>query len=126
MPGGSLVVTVTDSAAQTGTASRVVTVSNAASTTGLVASFTSPAAGTTLGCWPTIGMRVSGSTASTRTFRFFVNTALASATTTTGTTASYRLDTNWWAGNGAHTLKLQVTDSAGKSATTTLPVNVRC
>jgi hypothetical protein len=122
----TLVVTVTDSAAKTGTASRVVTVSNAASTTGIVASFTSPAAGATLGCWPTIGMRVSGSTASTRTFRFFVNTALALARTTTGTTASYELDTNWWAGNGAHTLKLQVTDSAGKSATTTLPVNVLC
>ena len=52
--------------------------------------------------------------------------AVAFETTITGTTASYQLDTNWWAGNGAHTLKLQITDSAGKSATTTLPVNVLC
>jgi Big-like domain-containing protein len=119
----TLVVTVTDSAAKTGAASRAVTVSNTASTTGLVAAFTSPTAGATLGCSQTIGMQVTGSTASTRTFRFYLDIYLVSQTTVTGTTASYVLDTSWWAGSGPHTLKLQVTDSAGRSATTTIPVN---
>ncbi len=122
----TLVVTVTDSAARTATASRVVTVSNAATTTGLVAAFTSPTAGAMLGCSQTIGMQVTGSTASTRTFKFYVDIYLVSETTVTGTTASYVLDTNWWAGSGPHTLKLEVTDSAGRNATTTMPVNVLC
>jgi Big-like domain-containing protein len=120
----TLKATVTDSAGKTGTASRTVTVSNGPPPTGLVATFTSPASGAELSGTRTIGMKVTGSTASTRTFKFYMDIYLVWQTTTTGTTASYEFDTNWWATDGAHTLKLTVTDSAGKSNTTTIPITV--
>ncbi|HUF92412.1 MAG TPA: Ig-like domain-containing protein, partial [Candidatus Limnocylindria bacterium] len=123
----TLRVKVIDSNGNAASAFLAVTVSNAASTTtGLVAAFTSPGAGDTLGCSQTIGMKATGSTASTRTFKFYVNIYLVWQKTITGTTASYTLDTNWWAGSGEHALKLEVTDSAGKSDTAAMKVNVRC
>jgi hypothetical protein len=116
----TLKATVTDSAGRSGSASREVTVSNA----GIVASFTSPARDATLSGTPTIRMKVNGSSARTRTFKFYVDIYLVWQTTTTGTTASYPLDTNWWTADGQHVLKLVVTDSAGKTATTKMRVNV--
>jgi hypothetical protein len=114
-----LKATVTDSAGRSGSASRELTVSNA----GIVASFTSPAPDAMLSGTPTVGVKVSGSTARTRTFRFYVDIYLAWETTVTGTTVSYALDTNWW-GAGPHILKVKVTDSEGKRASTTMNVNV--
>jgi len=116
----TLKATVTDSAGRSGSASRQVTVSNG----GIVASFTNLAPDATITGTPTVRMKVSGSTARTRTFKFYVDIYLVWETTVTGTTASYALDTNWWMGEGPHTLKLKVTDSAGKSASTTMSVNV--
>jgi hypothetical protein len=117
----TLKATVTDSAGRSGSASRQVTVSNA----GIVASFTSPAPDATITGTPTVRMKVTGSTARTRTFKFYVNIYLVWETTVTGTTASYPLDTNWWMGEGRHTLKVKVTDSAGKRASATMNVTVR-
>jgi hypothetical protein len=117
----TLKATVTDSDGRSGGTSREVTVSN----TGMIASFTSPAPDATITGTPTIRMKVSGSTARTRTFKFYVNIYLVWETTVTGTAVSYPLDTNWWMGEGRHTMKLKVTDSAGKSASTIMKVNVR-
>jgi hypothetical protein len=118
----TLTTTVTDSANMTATATRSVTVSNRAA--GLVAVLTSPKPRKTLTGSVTVRMAVSGSTASTRTFTLLQDGVRIWSKTTTATSASWVWDTARWAGDGSHTLKLRVNDSAGNSDTTTVKVRV--
>jgi hypothetical protein len=117
----TLTATVTDSLGKTGTASRSVTVSNAAA--GVVAVLTNPQEGATVSGAVIVGMKVTGSTALMRTFTLYQDGVSIWSKTTLATTATWT-----WASssavNGAHTLKLIVTDVAGKSATTAVTVNV--
>ena len=117
-----LTATVTDSNGNADSGSRAVTVSNAAA--GLVATLTKPEAGATLSGAVTVAMKVAGSTASTRTFTLFQDGVKIWTKTTTATSTSWAWNTEWWAEDGWHTLKLRVTDSAGKTATTTAKVKV--
>jgi hypothetical protein len=120
----TLTATVTDSNGKTGTASRSVTVSNAA-TSGMVAMLTSPSGDARLTGAVKVGMTVSGSTATTRKFTLFQDgVKMWTKNNVTGTTASWSWNTAWWATDGWHTLKLKVTDSDGKTATTTVRVKV--
>jgi Big-like domain-containing protein len=118
----TLVATVTDSKGKSDTASRSVTVSNSAAT--LVATLTNPKPLETVSGSVTVGMKVVGSTASTRTFTLLQDGVKMWTKSTTATSASWAWKTDWWAEDGWHTLKLRVTDSAGKTVTTTAKVRV--
>jgi hypothetical protein len=70
-----------------------------------------------------INMSVSGSTAVSKTFQLSVDSSVVSTQTVSGTTATYALDTTKLS-NAPHTLSLRVTDSAGGSATASMPFTV--
>jgi hypothetical protein len=121
-----LTATVKDSNNNSGTATINVNAKNgitSSPTPTLTAAFTSPSSGATLSSVATIGMSVSGSTAASRTFTLAVDGSSVSSQTVSGSTASYALDTTKLS-NASHTLSLTVTDTAGGSATATLPVSV--
>jgi len=121
-----LMATVKDSSSNTGGSTVNVTVKNGIVTPPtpvLTAAFTSPASGSTVNGSTTVGMSVSGSTAVSKTFRLAVDGTVVSTQTVSGTTASYTWNTAGVA-NGSHSLSLTVQDSAGGSATATLPLTV--
>jgi hypothetical protein len=115
-----LTATVTDSKGKTDTAARSVTVANGV----FMATLTNPKAGLTLSGVVTVQMRVSGSTASTRTFTLYQDGEQMWTKTITGTSTTWSWDTGWWAADGTHVLKLKVTDSSGKSDITEKRVSV--
>jgi len=88
----------------------------------LAASFTSPAAGATVGSTVTVGLAASGGTAP-YTYRLSVDGAQVFSTTTSATTASFAWNTTTVA-NGSHALGLTITDSAGGSGSATRSVTV--
>lgn len=107
---------VTDGAGLTASATRTVNVSN------VQASFTSPAAGATVGGTVSVGMAASGATGSSTTFTLAVDGTTVSTQTVAGTTATYAWNTATVA-NGTHTLTLTVS-SGGQTATATRSVTV--
>jgi hypothetical protein len=113
----TLALTVRDSAGVLGTATRAVTVYN------LKAVFTSPTAQASVLGTTTVGMSVSGSTATSRTFALKVDGGGVWSQTLSGSTTTFNWPTTSVA-NGSHTLALTVTDTVGGSATTSLPVTV--
>ena len=115
----TLGLTVTDSAANSATATRSVTVQNGGPVT---AAFTSPDAGATVTGAVTVGMSAGGGTPG-YTYRLTVDGTQIFTTTTTATSASTSWDSTT-VGNGSHTLGLTVTDSVGGSATATRTVTV--
>ncbi len=115
-----LAATIVDSRGKTDSASREVTVAN----NGLVATLSSPKAGVTLSGVVTVGMSVTGSTASTRTFTLYQDGTKIWAKTISGTSTNWQWNTAWWAEDGSHTLRLEVRDSAGKSDITSKTVDV--
>jgi len=121
-PNGSrtLVAQVRDAANNGGQDARLFTVQNAGS--GLTASFTSPAAGATVGGSVSVGMAAAGGTGP-YTYRLTVDGTQVFSTTTSATAAAYTWSTTT-ATNGSHTLGLTVTDAAGASATATRAVTV--
>ncbi|HET7340632.1 MAG TPA: Ig-like domain-containing protein, partial [Methylomirabilota bacterium] len=116
----TLGLTVTDSAAASGTSTRSVTVQNGST---LAASFTAPAAGATVsGAAVTVGVTASGGTPG-YTYTVTVDGAQVFTTSTTATSASFAWNTTTVA-NGSHTLGLAVTDAHGAAATATRTVTV--
>jgi large repetitive protein len=123
-----LMATVKDATGNTGGSTVNVNVKNGitsapAPTPTLAASFTNPAAGATISGTASVDMSVTGSTATSRTFRLAVDGTVVSTQTVGGSTASYALNTAGLS-NAAHTLSLTVTDSAGGSASATRTVTV--
>ncbi|HXD99555.1 MAG TPA: Ig-like domain-containing protein [Candidatus Acidoferrum sp.] len=116
----TLGLTVTDAGGASATASRTVTVSNGG--TPLSASFTSPAAGATVTGSVSVGLAAAGGTPA-YTYRLSVDSTPVFSSTTSAASTSYAWNTTT-AANGAHTLSLTVTDTAGGSATTTRSVTV--
>ena len=116
----TLTATATDSSGKSASASRTVTVSNTTSS-GLTASFTSPAAGATVGGTVTIKMAAGGATGST-TFTLKLGTTTLFKTSMAGTTSWYNWNTKTVA-NGTRTLALTVSNN-GKTASTTRTVTV--
>jgi hypothetical protein len=104
----------------TATATLPVTVRNTLSP--LIASFTAPAAGATLGGTTTVAMASSGASGSS-TFTLAVDGSVVSTQTVAGAAASYTWNTTT-VGNGARTLTLTVTDAAARTATASLTVSV--
>jgi Big-like domain-containing protein len=123
-----LMATVKDATGNTGGSTVNVNVKNGitsapAPTPTLAASFTNPAAGATISGTASVDMSVTGSTATSRTFRLAVDGTVVSTQTVGGSTASYALNTAGLS-NAAHTLSLTVTDSAGGSASAARTVTV--
>jgi Bacterial Ig domain len=121
-----LVATVRDSSNNTGSATTNVNVRNGITTSPtpvLTAAFTWPSSGATMMGTTDINMSVSGSTAVSKTFQLSVDGTVVSTQTVSGSTATYKLDTTKLS-NAAHTLSLRVNDSAGGSATASMPVTV--
>jgi hypothetical protein len=116
----TLGLTVTDAGGATATASRTVTVSNGG--TPLSASFTSPAAGANVNGTVSVGLAAAGGTPA-YTYRLAVDGTQVFSSTTSAASTSYAWNTTTVA-DGAHTLSLTVTDTAGGSATTTRSVTV--
>jgi hypothetical protein len=124
----SLVATVRDNTGKSGSATVNVITRNGVTTPppgpgSLTASITSPAANATVSGTSTVGMSVSGSTGTSRTFQLSVDGAVVSTQTVSGTTASFGWNTTS-VGNGSHTLALRVTDTLGGSATASRTVMV--
>ena len=101
----------------------VVTVQNGSTSTPLAASFTSPAAASTVTGTVTVGLAASGGTAP-YTYRLTVDGTQVFSTTTSAGTTSFAWNSTTVA-NGSHTLGLSVTDatSASTSATRTVTVS---
>src|SRR5438552_7994422 len=116
----TLTATVRDAAANTGSAANTITVQNGPQP--LTASFTNPAAGATVSGTVTIGMAASGGTPA-YTYKLTIDGTQVFTTTTSAGTASFSWNTTG-ATNGAHTLGLTVTDTAGGSSTATRSVTV--
>ena len=116
----TLGLTVTDAGGASATASRTVTVSNGG--TPLSASFTSPAAGANVNGTVSVGLAAAGGTPA-YTYRLAVDGTQVFSSTTSAASTSYAWNTTTVA-DGAHTLSLTVTDTAGGSATTTRSVTV--
>ena len=120
VPNGSRVLTanVRDAGNRTGSMSRTVTVSNAGDSTTpppLTVGFTSPAALATVSGTVTVGVTARGG--SGHTYRLAVDGVQVA------TVASYTWNTTG-VGNGSHTLRATVTDSAGRTASVTRAVTV--
>jgi hypothetical protein len=97
-----------------------VTVSNGG--TPLSGSFTSPAAGAHVNGTVSVGLAAAGGTPA-YTYRLAVDGTQMFSSTTSAASTSYAWNTTGVA-DGAHTLSLTVTDTAGGSATTTRSVTV--
>ncbi|HEV8584180.1 MAG TPA: Ig-like domain-containing protein [Methylomirabilota bacterium] len=129
VPNGTQTVTATvsDSAGNTGSATRTLNVSNSGGGTPppapLTAAFTSPAAGATVTGSVTVGMSESGANGTPITFTLTVDGAQVYTTSGTATTASYTWNTAGVA-DGTRTLGLTVSDGAGRTATATRTVTV--
>ena len=119
----TLGLTVTDAQSRSASASRVVTVQNGSTSTPLAASFTSPAAASTVTGTVTVGLAASGGTGP-YTYRLTVDGTQVFSTTTSAGTTSFAWNSTTVA-NGSHTLGLSVTDatSASTSATRTVTVS---
>jgi hypothetical protein len=119
----TLTATVRDATGASGTGTLAVTVSNGtAPPPPLIASFTSPANGATVGSTVTVGMAATGVSGGSATFQLAVDGVTVS--TQTGTTAAAYAWNTTTSANGTHTLTLTVTDAAARVATATLGVNV--
>ncbi len=118
----TLVATITDSTNASASTGVNVTVSNAGGGSAPVASFTSPAAGATVGGTVSIGMAVSGGTPS-YTYRLTIDGTVVSVQTLTTATATFTWDTTTY-GNASHTLGLTVTDANNQSSTASRTVTV--
>jgi Domain of unknown function (DUF1929)/Glyoxal oxidase N-terminus/PKD domain/Bacterial Ig domain len=116
----TLVAQVRDASNNAGQDTRPVVVQNAAG--GPTASFTSPAAGATVGGAVSVGMAASGGRAP-YTYRLTVDGTQVFTTTSSATSAAFTWSTAT-ATNGPHTLGLTVTDAGGASATATRAVTV--
>ncbi|HET7340911.1 MAG TPA: Ig-like domain-containing protein [Methylomirabilota bacterium] len=115
----TLTATVTDSAAQSGTANRTVTVSNTVATPPTV-TFTSPSATTTtVSGTVTVTMAGSGGSGTGYTYTLAVD----GTTAYNGASGTFSWNTTAIA-NGSHTLTATVTDSAAQSGTATRTVTV--
>jgi hypothetical protein len=110
-----LTASVRDAANRSGSVSRPVTVNNGPPPAPLTVGFTSPAAGTTVRGTVPVGLSASGG--SGLTYRVTVDgVQVATAPSFSWNTSSL--------GNGSHTLTATVTDSTGRTATTTRTVTV--
>jgi hypothetical protein len=115
----TLTATVTDSAGQTGTASRSVTVANVAITPSPTVSFTAPAAGATVSGTATVTLAATGGSGTGYTYTLTVD----GVTVYTGTNNTISWNTTT-ATNATHTLAATVTDSNGKTGTASRSVTV--
>ncbi|MBI2205681.1 MAG: Ig-like domain-containing protein [Candidatus Rokubacteria bacterium] len=115
----------------TASATRTINVTNGTTTppppATLTAAISSPAEGATVSGTQTVSMTSSGGASGSRTFKLEQvvggTTTLLSTQTVSGTSASYGWNTTSVA-NGAVTLRLTVTDSAGASTSVTRSVTV--
>jgi Big-like domain-containing protein len=114
---GSQVLTasVRDAAGRTGSTTATVTLRNGTAATPLTAGFTSPAAGATVSGTVTVGLTAGGG--SGYSYRLTIDGVQVA------TAASYSWNTSAVA-NGSHTLAVTVTDSAGRTATSSRTVTV--
>jgi hypothetical protein len=123
--GHALVLTVTDSRGNGTTATRIVNTQNGGTPAAPTASFTSPAAGATVGgASVAVGMAAAGGTPGYTYSLTLDGAPLYTSPSTTATTASYSWNASGVA-NGSHTLGLTVTDSLGATATATRTVTVQ-
>jgi hypothetical protein len=123
-----LTATVRDASGATGSATITVTVANGGAPppapAPLAAQLTSPADGATVSGSVTVGMTVSGSTASSRTFQLAVDGTTVFSQTTSATTTSFSWNTTTVA-NARHTLALNVSEPGGARATAARSVIVQ-
>ncbi len=121
----TLVITVTDGAGRTATASRTVTVSNPASAAGLDVFITQPLAAATVRGTAWVVLWVEGASGKSNTFTLTVD----GATVGTYTTAEQGPVTIPWTttskANGNHTVTASVRDATGKTGSTSISVAVR-
>jgi hypothetical protein len=119
----TLRLTVTDRFGASATTSESVTVSN--TTTAFTATITYPKAGATVAGTQSVGMSTTAPWSGSKTFKLTVDrTIVYTNTVASGTTQWFSWNTKSVA-NGAHTLELTVTDSAGRVATGRISVTVR-
>ena len=114
----TLTATATDDAGRVATASRSVTVANK-----LTLALSSPQARATVSGTIKVAVSVSGSSADTRTYTLFVDGTRVARKTIAATSTTLRWDTESVA-DGAHTLRVQVVDSSGKTGTASRTVTV--
>lgn len=117
----TLVAQVRDASNNGGQFTRPVSVQNAVNPP--AASFTSPAAGTTVTGTVSVGLKATGGTAP-YTYRLSIDSIQVFTTTVSATTASYSWNTTTYV-NGGHALALTVTDSRGSSTSATRIVNTQ-
>jgi hypothetical protein len=110
-----LTASVRDASGRTGSTSASVTLRNGTAATPLTPGFTTPAAGATVSGTVTVGLTASGG--SGYSYRLTIDGVQVA------TTASYTWNTTSVA-NGSHTLAVRVTDSAGRTATSSRTVTV--
>lgn len=89
----------------------------------ITAAITAPAGGSTVFGSVVVNMAINGSTTAMNTFKLELQGNPLYNQTVAGTTASYTWNTLDWS-NGLNTLKLTVTDAAGKTASATVAVTV--
>src|SRR5258708_20952533 len=90
----------------------------------LTATVNSPASGATVsGTAVSVTASVTGTTGTSNTFVFFVDTATKQTVTVSGTNATFTWNTTQQT-NGAHTLKVNVTDANGDFGAQSEPVTV--
>ena len=117
----TLMSTVTDSAGHTGTRSITVTVSNGAP---LTATFTNPTQGQVVSGTRAMDVWVEGAVGSSNTFVTKIDGTVFNTQTIAGVHANiWPWDTTTLA-DGTHTLTATVTDSVGRTATTSITVTV--
>jgi large repetitive protein len=119
--GHALVLTVTDSRGGSTSATRIVNTQNGPGP--LTASFTTPAAGTTVSGTVTVGLAATGGTPP-YTYTLTIDGGAPFTTNTSATSVSYSWDTRTVA-DGSHTLTLTVSDSKSGSSTATRSVTVQ-
>lgn len=118
----TLVLTVTGANGATASATLPVTVFNVTPAT-FTASFLYPASSATVLRNQSVGMATTAPWGTTKTFALTVDGAAITTQTMTGTTLWVQWNT-LAVPNGAHTLRLTVTDATGARATASLPVTV--
>jgi hypothetical protein len=115
----SLTVTDNQGANDPSPPTRTITVQTAS----LTAAFTNPAEGSTVSGTVTVGMAASGASGSSNTFTLFINNTQVFSTSTSGSSASYTWNTTL-VNDGAYTLRLDVRDASGATASATRSVQV--
>jgi hypothetical protein len=122
----TLVATVRDASGNSGSTTRAFNVQNAGGggAAPLVASFTAPADGATVGGTVSVGMSATGASGTPIAFTLTVDGTQVFATSGSATTASFGWTTTGVA-DGTHTLGLTVQDGAGRTAASTRSVTVK-